>query len=215
MAQATWEFAGERAKARELWFQITGRDAVVAVKLDFIEGRGDAIPAGHGSGFCSAHARHRCHDDVAEAQGFADQHDFQLDRDADCQLPGAQKIDASGADVASDKRYGKFLGESACTAKTQREVQSGTGVFTLLWMHAHGVRRHPDKAPRLRRTQKRRQAQHREARHNWHQLRSGSGSASLFDRIVWPRFKWNYALRRPHQALRDATALSLASAQQT
>src|SRR5438094_5492273 len=68
-----------------------------------------------------------------------------------CQPPvaGAQKIDACGADVASDKRYGKFLGHSTSTTKAKRKVQAGTGIFTLLWMDAHGVSGHADKTSRL------------------------------------------------------------------
>ena len=54
--------------ARDLRFEKTGRYAIVAVKLDIIEGRGDAKPAGHGSGLCTAHMRHRSNDHVALAQ---------------------------------------------------------------------------------------------------------------------------------------------------
>jgi hypothetical protein len=85
--------------------QKTGRHAVVAVKLDIIEGGGDAMPARHGGGFRSANMSHGCHNDIAEAQGLADEHDFQLDGGASRQQPGAKKIDAGGADVASDKGY--------------------------------------------------------------------------------------------------------------
>ena len=67
---------------RILWFQKTRRNAVVAIKLYIIEGCGDAIPAGHGGGLCAAYMRHCRHDDIAEAQGFADQHDFKFDRGA-------------------------------------------------------------------------------------------------------------------------------------
>jgi len=147
-----------------LWSQITARNAVIAVKLDIIEGCGDAMPARHSGGFRSANARHCGSDNVAEAQGLADQNDFKLDGGANCQLPGTKKIDSRGADVASDKRYRKFFGHSAGTAKTHREVQAGTGIFALFWMHAHGVRRHADKTPRLLGTKKRRQTQRRYAR---------------------------------------------------
>src|SRR5437763_1136946 len=158
-----WKSVRKRAEARELGFQITGRDAVVAVKLDIIEDCSDAMPARHGGRFCSAHTCHGCSDNVAEAQGFAYQHNFQFDRSANRQLPGTQKIDARGTDVASDQRYGKFLGHSASTAKTQRKVQAGTGIFTLFGMDTHGVRGHADKTPRLLRVQKWGQSQLRNA----------------------------------------------------
>ncbi len=77
------ELVHNRTGARILWFQKTRRNVVVAVKLHIIEGCGDAIPAGHGGGLRPAHMRHGRHDDVAETQGFADQHDFKFDRGAD------------------------------------------------------------------------------------------------------------------------------------
>ncbi len=99
--------------ARDLRVKKTGRHAVVAVKLDVIEGCGDAVPAGHGGRLRSANMGPRSHDDVAEAQRLADQHDFQFDRSASRQQPGAKKIDSGGADVASDQGYRGLLGDSA------------------------------------------------------------------------------------------------------
>ncbi len=75
---------------------------VVAVELNIIEGCGNAIPAGHGCGFCPADMRHRYNDDVPESQWFAYQHNLKFDRHADRHVLGAQKMDAGGADVASD-----------------------------------------------------------------------------------------------------------------
>jgi hypothetical protein len=171
---------------------------VVAVKLDVIEGCGDAVPTGHGSGLRAAHVGHGHHDDVAEAQRFADQDDFKFDRSANGELPGAEKIDAGRADVASDEGYGRFLGHSARTAKAQREVQSGPGVFPMFWMHAHGVRRHPDKSPRLRWAQKGRDAKGRDALQIRQRLRSRHNLARFSSWFGWPRFKWSCALRRAH-----------------
>ena len=94
---------------------------VVAVKLNIIEGCGDAIPAGHGCGFCPADIRHRYNDDVSESQGFADQHNLKLNRHANSEVLGAQKIDSCRADIASDQGYRRFLGHSAGAAKAQRE----------------------------------------------------------------------------------------------
>jgi hypothetical protein len=76
-----WLWDGRRV----LPMEITGRHAVVAVKLDIIEARSNAIPAGHGGGFRSANMGHGSHDDVSEAHGFAYQHDFQFDRRANSQ----------------------------------------------------------------------------------------------------------------------------------
>src|SRR6266581_3442361 len=215
MMRAAWRVAGKKSGARKLWFQKTGRDAIVAIELDIIEGCGDAKPAGHGRGLYSTYARHRFHDDVAETQGFADQHDFQFDRSSNCKLPGAQKINAGRAYVAGDKGYRKFLGHAASTAKTQRKVQSGTGVFPVFRMHAYGVRRYPDETPRLRRDQKRCHAKGRYARRIRQRLRPQRSFASLRGWLDWPRFKRSYTIRRAHEALRDATSLSQAMAQQT
>ena len=83
-----------------------------------IEGSGDAIPARHGNGLRSAYVRHSCHHDIAEPERPAHQNDFKLDRGADRELPGAEKIDASGTDVASDEGNREFLGDSAGAPKT-------------------------------------------------------------------------------------------------
>jgi hypothetical protein len=173
------------------------------------------MPAGHSSGLCTAHMRHGSNDYVAQAQGLAYQHDLKLDRGANRQLPGAEKKDAGGADVASDEGYRRFFENSASTAKAQREIQSGAGIFPMFWVHAHGMSWHADKAPRLGRAQERRQAKGRNARRIRERLRSPYSFASFRGWFGWPRFKWRYALRRAHLALRDSTTLSLAKAQQT
>jgi hypothetical protein len=125
---------------------------VVAIKLDIIEGCRDSIPAGHGGGLCAADVSHGGHDDVAEAQRFADQHDFKFDGGANWQLPGAEKINAGGTDVAGNEGYRRLLRDSAGAAKAQGEVQSRTGVFSMFRMHAYSVRRYPDETPRMVRT---------------------------------------------------------------
>ena len=106
----------KRTGARDLRFQKAGRDVIVAVKLDIIEGCGDAMPARHSSGLCAAHMRHGSNDNVSEAQGLAYQHDLKLDRGANRQAHGAEEIDAGGAHVASDQSNWKFLGHSACAS---------------------------------------------------------------------------------------------------
>jgi len=80
--------------ALDLRFEKTGRNVIVAVKLDIIEGCGDAMPAGHSSGLRTTDMRHGSNDYVSEAQGFAYQDDLKFDRGANRQSPGAKKIDA-------------------------------------------------------------------------------------------------------------------------
>jgi len=158
--------------ARNLRFQKAGRNAIVAVKLDIIESCGDAIPAGHSSGLCAAHMRHRSNHDVSEAQGLAYQYNLKLDRGANRQVQGAEEKDAGGADIASDQSNRKFLGHSARTPKAQRQIQCGAGVLPMFWMHADGVRWHPDETPRLRGDQERRQPKGRNAPRIRERLRS-------------------------------------------
>jgi hypothetical protein len=186
VAETASGVGSERKAGRDLRFKKTGRDTVVAVKLDIVEGCSDAIPAGHNGGLCSAYMSHRCNDDVAEAQGPAYKHNFKLDRGSYRQLPGAEKKDSGGADVASNKGYGSFFGNSASSAKAQREVQSGTGVFPMFRMYAHGMRWHPDETPRLRRTQKRSQAKGRNTRYIRERLRANRSFAGLGGWFAWP-----------------------------
>jgi hypothetical protein len=187
---------------------------VVAVKLDVIKGGGDAIPTGHGSRFGAAHMRHGGHNDVAEAERFADQDNLEFDGSANRQLPGAEKINPCGADVASNESYGRFFRDSASAAKTQWEVESGARVFPVFGMDADGMRGNADETPRLSGTQKRSYAKGGNAR----EIRQRQGTrhrlARFRGRIGCP-LRWNYTFRRAQIALRDATARSLAKAQQT
>lgn len=187
---------------------------VVAVKLDVIKGGGDAIPTGHGGRFCAAHMRHGGHNDVAEAEWLADQDNFEFNGCADRQLPGAEKINPSGADVASNEGYGRFFRDAASAAKTQWKVQSGARVFPVFGMDADGMRRDAHETPRISGTQERSNSEGGNARQirqrqgTWHRL------ARFRGRFGGP-LRWNYTLRRAQIALRDATARSLAKAQQT
>src|SRR5882724_2951101 len=63
----------------------TGRQTVVAIKLNVVEGRSDAKPAWHGSRLCAANARHRDQDDISQAQGFTDEDHFKFNRSSDDQ----------------------------------------------------------------------------------------------------------------------------------
>jgi hypothetical protein len=66
-------------------------------------------------------------------------------------LPGGQKVDASGADVAGDEGYWKLLRHSANAAKSQGKVQTRARVLPVLRVYAYGVRGHADESARLRR----------------------------------------------------------------
>ncbi len=163
---------------------------VVAVKLDVIKGGGNTIPTGHGSRFGAAHMRHSGHDHIAESERFADQNNFEFDRSADRQLPGAEKINPCGADVASNESYGRFFRDPARTTKTQWEVQSGAGVFPLFRMDADGMRGNTHEAPRLSGSQKRSYAKCRNAR----EIRQRKGTrhrlARFRGRFGWPQLRW-------------------------
>jgi hypothetical protein len=164
---------------------------VVAVKLDVIKGGGNAIPTGHGSRFGAAHMRHSGHDHIAESERFADQNNFEFDRSADRQLPRAEKINPCGADVASNESDGRFFRDPAGTAKTQREVQSGAGVFPVFRMDADGMRGNADETPRLSGTQKRSYAKGGNAG----EIRQRQGTrhrlARFRGRFGWPQLRWN------------------------
>jgi len=138
--------------------EITRRNAVVAAKLDIIEGCGDAIPIWHSGGLCPAHMRHGGNHDVSEAQGLAYQHDVQLDRGANRQLPGAEKIDpvelmlrltrvignSSGIPPVLRRRSGRFSvarGYSRCSGSTPMACV-GTRRNRRGWLrHRRGARR--------------------------------------------------------------------------
>jgi hypothetical protein len=164
---------------------------VVTVKLDVIKSGGDAMPAGHSCGFGAAYMRHGGHDHVAEAERFADQDNFKFDGSADRQLPGAEEINSSGTDVASNKSNRRLFRHSASAAKTQGEVQSGAGVLTVFGMDADGMRGHPDETPRLSWTQERSYSKGGDAR----EIRQRQGTrhrlARFRGRFGWPQFRWN------------------------
>src|SRR5260370_42555159 len=73
------ELVGSGMSARDLRLEKTRRNAVVAVKLDIIECRSDAIPARDRSGLGAAHMRHGSHDHVPAAPGPANQNNLKLD----------------------------------------------------------------------------------------------------------------------------------------
>jgi hypothetical protein len=162
---------------------------VVAVKLNVVKGGGDAMPAGHSRRLGAAYMRHGGHDNIAESERFADQNNFEFNGGADRQLPGAEKINAGGADVASNEGYGRVFRDSARSAKTQGEIQCGAGVFPVFRMDADGMRGNADETPRLSGTQKRSYAKCRNAR----EIRQRKGTrhrlARFRGRFGWPQFR--------------------------
>ena len=154
----------ETARDGGLRFQKTGGKAIIAIKLNVIESGGDAVPAGHSGSFGAADMSARHHDDVAETQWLVNQHDFEFERSASRQMPGAKKINSGRTDIASDKSDGKFFRNSLSGTETQRKIQSRAGIFAMLGVNAHGVRRDTDEAARLRRSEERGDAQRGDTR---------------------------------------------------
>jgi hypothetical protein len=214
MALVSLKVSGDWSEGRELRFQKAGRKAVVAVKLNVIEGRGDTVPAGHSGGFGAAHMRARHHDDAAEAQRLVDQYDFKFERSADGEMSGAEKIDAGRTDVASNESDGKFLWDSRCSAEAQGKIQSSTGIFAMFWMDAYGVSRHADEAARLRGAKERGNTKRRDTRISWQWLHYSYAFTSFRGRLFWPQFNFSCAIRCAHHTLRDGNAQMFAKTEQ-
>lgn len=159
--------------------------------------------------------RHGGHNDVAEAERLTDQDNFEFDGSADRQLPGAEKINPCGADVACNESYRRFFRDSARAAKTQWKVQSGARVFPVFRMDADGMRGDAHETPRISGTQERSNPEGGNARQIRQRQRTRQRLAKFRGRLGWPQLRWNNTLRRAQIALRDATARSLAKAQQT
>jgi hypothetical protein len=164
---------------------------VVAVKLDVIKGGSDAMPAGHGRGFGAAYMSHGGHDHIAESERFTDQNNFEFNGSANRQLPGAEKINAGGTDVASNESYGRVFSDSAGTAKAQGKIQSGAGVFPVFGKDADGMRGNADETPRVSGTQERSYPKGGNAL----QIRQRQGTrhrlARFRDRFGWPQLRWS------------------------
>src|SRR5690349_2361953 len=74
-----------------LGFEITIRNAVVAVELDIVERSGNSVPARHSRGFDALDVR-SCGDyDISATQRAADQNDLQFDRCAGGEGLGERK----------------------------------------------------------------------------------------------------------------------------
>jgi hypothetical protein len=145
-------------KKRGVWFlrlQKACGEAIVAIKLNVVKGGGDTVPAGHGGGFHAAHMGHSNHDDVAQAQGFADQDDFELDGSISRKRFGAEKEDASGTDVPGDERDGSIFARAIDGTEAQGKIEDSAGVFAMFGMHPYGVSGNANEAPGLRGDQKR------------------------------------------------------------
>jgi len=148
----------EGAGTKYLEFLKTGRQAVVAIKLNVVEGRGDAEPAWHGGRLCAANARPRDQDDISQAQGFTDEDHFKFNRSSDDQGLRSKEVNAGRTDVPSHEGDGMLLRHATDTAETERQLESGAGILPLLGMCTHGMRWDANETARLRGTQERRQA---------------------------------------------------------
>jgi len=147
-----------RAGAKGLKFLKAGREAVVAIKFNFVEGRGDAEPTGHGGRLDTANARPSDHDHIPQAQGFTDEDDFELNGSTSGELLWRKEENAGRADVPGHKSDGIRLRHAIHAAETQRQAESGAGIFPLLRMCAHGMRWDANETARLRRAEKRSQS---------------------------------------------------------
>jgi hypothetical protein len=98
------------------------------------------------------------HDHIAQAEGFADQNDFDFNRSACRELLGTEKINTCGADIPRDKSDGMIFWRSSGGAEAQREIECGAGVFAVLGKYADGMGRNAGKTPGLFRNEKRLQA---------------------------------------------------------
>jgi hypothetical protein len=199
---------------RSLAIQETGGEAVVAIKLDVVKGGSDTVPAGNGCRFDAAHMGIGDHDDVAQAKGLADENDLDLNGSASGELLGAKEIDARGANVSRDESDGMNLRRTTRGAKTEREIEGGAGIFTVLGENANGVGWNANETAGLRGNEERLQTQSWGARSLRTRNRKGRGRANVRGKFVRPILHWKCAFRRVQCALRDANSLSLAVAQQ-
>src|SRR5882762_8817604 len=205
----------ESTEVKFLGFQKTRRHAVIAIKFYVVEGSSDAVPTGHGSGLDAAHARHREHDYVSQAHGFADQDDFELNRSTGGQFLRRKEINARRTDVPGHEPDGMFLRHATDTAEAQGQLERGARIFPLLRMRPHGMRRDANETARLRGTQEWRQAQHRRPRSFGQGSRNTGIDASVRGSIGGPLLNWNCALCGAHFSPRDDTTRSLERTQQT
>ncbi|MGB2898680.1 MAG: hypothetical protein WBB89_05400 [Candidatus Acidiferrum sp.] len=140
-----------------LKFQKAGRKAVVAIKLNVVEGRSDAEPAWHGGRLCAANTRYRDQDDISQAQGFTDEDNLKLNGSTSGELLWRKEENAGRADVPGHKSDGLRLRHAIHAAETQREAEGGAGIFPLLRMRTHNMRWDANETARLVRTQEWRQ----------------------------------------------------------
>jgi len=106
------------------------------------------VPAGGGGGFATLDVGAGGQDHIALAHGLADQDDFNFDGGSDGQRAGAEKVDAGGADVASNQGDGKIFGDFVDAAQAQGKFQGGARVFAMLGMDADGVSGHASETAR-------------------------------------------------------------------
>jgi hypothetical protein len=186
---------------------------VIAVKLDVIEGGGDAKPAGHRRGFVTQDVRARGQYHVAVTHWTADENNFQFNESSGIKLPGAQKINSRRADVSRDERYGKFLGHIVHTAQAQGQPECGARIFALLGVNTNGMCGNSGESPRLRVGSQRHRLQNRQNReHSWSGNRFRRGDYDRTRARNWPLCVVDQRLcgvPRLHLALRDAATRAI------
>ena len=100
-----------KRQRKESGLEVSGGDAIVAVKLHVIERGGDSIPSGHGRGFVALHVSFGGENHVAVAHRLVDENNFDLERSSNSERSRAEEVHSCRADVAGDKRDRRFLGD--------------------------------------------------------------------------------------------------------
>ena len=116
-----------------------GWDFIVAIELEVVEGGGNTEPARHVGGLHAAHFCDSDGDDVAAAQGTADENDFQFDCGIEFDAFGTKEKDTSRADVARDESDRITFDRIFHAAQPQGQMQRSARIFTLLMKHADSV----------------------------------------------------------------------------
>jgi hypothetical protein len=151
------KFAGNRISR----IQKTRGEAVVAIKLDVVKSSSDAVPPGHGGSLHAAYMSLGNHDHIAQAEGFADQNDFDLNRSACCELLGTEKVNTCGADIPRDESDGMIFRRASGGAEAEREIERRAGILAVLRENADGMGWNASKTAGLRGNEKGLQAESR------------------------------------------------------
>jgi hypothetical protein len=141
-------------------------DIVVAIKLQIVEGGGNAEPTRHGGGLKPRNTGFADDNHVSAAHRTANEDDFQFDLSIESQFARAQEENACGTDVARHEGDGEILGAAGNATKAQREAKGRSRILSLFRKYPDGVGRYAGKAAhRIYRLQWH-NAQRRHARRN-------------------------------------------------